>query len=158
MNRDIEMSVFRFSWILISGLSLSHTGCGCKFSGVIIRAVMNTTKTFPPIGSQQFLDQLALVYHREIAARLMDSPVEVIGLARENLRRWIQVHEGTGTVYALKEWQILLDTKSIPELVAIITEDSDEGQRLRQSTPFAGVLSDHERTEIMTLYEERAFA
>lgn len=118
---------------------------------------MNTIKTFPPIGTHQFLDQLALVYHREIAARLISSPAEVIGLARENLSRWIQVHEGTGTVYALKEWQTLLDTKTVPELVAIITEDSDEGQRLRQSTPFAGVLSDPERKEIMTSCEERAF-
>lgn len=118
---------------------------------------MNTIKTFPPLGSHQFLDQLALVYHREIAARLMASPAEVIGLARENLNRWIQVHAGTGTVYALKEWQTLLDTKTVPELVAIMTEDSDEGQRLRQSTPFAGVLSDHERKEIMTRCEERAF-
>lgn len=118
---------------------------------------MDTIKTFPPIGSHQFLDELALAYHRVIAARLVASPEEVIGLARENLNRWIQVHEGTGTVYALKEWQALLNTKTIPELVAIITQDSDEGQRLRQSTPFAGVLSDQERKEIMTRCEERAF-
>lgn len=98
-----------------------------------------------------------MAYHREIAARLLASPAEVIGLARENLNRWLQVHAGTGTVYALKEWQTLLNTKTIPELVAIMTEDSDEGQRLRQSTPFAGVLSDQERKEIMARYEERTF-
>ena len=92
IKRVIEMSVFRFSWILISGLSLSHAGCGCKFSGATTLRVMDAIETFPPIGSQQFLDQLALVYHREIAARLIASPVEVIGLAREDLRRWIQLH------------------------------------------------------------------
>lgn len=114
-------------------------------------------KSFPPIGSHQFLDELALAYHRAIAMRLLASPKEVVELARENLNRWIQIHEGTGTVYALKEWQTLLETKTIAELAAIITEDSDEGQRLRQSTPFAGVLSDQERKEIMSRCEERAF-
>lgn len=118
---------------------------------------MKSIKTFPPIGSHQFLDELALAYHKAIALRLLASPEEIIELARENLNRWIQVHEGTGTVYALKEWQTLIETKTIPELVAIITEDSDEGQRLRQSTPFAGVLSDQERKEIMNRCEERAF-
>jgi len=119
---------------------------------------MNDTKALPPIGTHQFLDALALAYHQAIAFRLLNSPEEVIGLARENLEHWIRVHEGTGTVYALKEWQTLLDTKTVPELIAIITEDSDKGQRLRQSTPFAGVLSDQERKEIMTRCEERAFA
>lgn len=137
--------------------SLSHEGFGCKFGWAIIRRVMETTKTLPPIGTHQFLDQLALAYHRVIADRLRASPKEILELAKENLARWVRVHEGTGTVYALHEWQRLLETKTVPELVAIITEDSDEGQRLRQSTPFAGVLSDSERKEIMTYCEKRAF-
>ena len=112
-------------------MSLSHDSDGRKRSGAIIRSVMKSIKTFPPIGSHQFLDELALAYHKAIALRLLASPEEIIELARENLNRWIQVHEGTGTVYALKEWQTLIETKTIPELVAIITEDSDEGQRLQ---------------------------
>jgi len=35
----------------------------------------------------------------------------------------------------------------------ILTQDSDEGQRLRQSTPFSGVLSQQERLDIFRRYE-----
>lgn len=119
---------------------------------------MPTTAEQPiPMWSQQFLDKLALAYHRAIAARLLADPDEVLAVARDNLRRWLKVHEGTGAAYALEEWLTLLDTKTVPELISIITEDSDEGQRLRSSTPFAGVLPEEERKEIFARYEEGIF-
>jgi hypothetical protein len=34
-----------------------------------------------------------------------------------------------------------------------LTEDSHEGQRLRQSSPFSGILSQRERLEIFRRYE-----
>jgi len=111
-----------------------------------------------PLGSHQFLDKLALAYHRAIAARLLADPEAVLDRARSNLKRWMKVHAGTGTVRALEEWQRLLETRTIPELIAIMTEDSDEGQRLRQSTPFAGVLSEEERKEIFARCEKGIFA
>jgi hypothetical protein len=106
------------------------------------------------VDSHQFLDRLALAYHHAIAERLLASPEEVLGVARDNLLRWIQRHAGTGTVQALKEWQDLIETRTVAELAAIMTDDSDEGQRLRQSTPFAGVLSDDERREVFDRCEE----
>ena len=110
-----------------------------------------------PIGSHQFIDQLALAYHREIAARLLAAPDEVLNRARSNLKRWMKVHEGTGTVRALEEWQNLIDTLTLSDLIAKMTEDSDEGQRLRQSTPFAGVLSEQERKEVFARCEKGIF-
>jgi hypothetical protein len=95
-----------------------------------------------PLGSHQFPDKLALAYHREIAARLLADPEMVLNRARSNLKRWMTVHAGTGTARALEEWQALLETRTIPELVALMTEDSDEGQRLRSSTPFTGILTE----------------
>lgn len=106
---------------------------------------MTSTSAQPaPIGSQRFIDLVALDYHRLVAARLQADPATVLREARENLQRWLPVHKGSGSQLALLEWQQLLETKTVPELIAIITEDSEEGQRLRSSTPFAGYLSDDE--------------
>lgn len=109
-------------------------------------------------GSQQYIDYLALLYHREIAKRLRKEPEAVLNQARDNLRRWLKIHEGTNTVRALEEWQELIDALSVSELIAVIIEDSDEGQRLRSSTPFVGILSDSERKEIRIRCEENLLA
>jgi hypothetical protein len=69
----------------------------------------------------------------------------------------MKAHEGTSAARALEEWQELIDTRSVSELIAVMTEDSDEGQRLRSSTPFTGILSKAERKEIFARCEEEAF-
>lgn len=110
------------------------------------------------LDSHQFIDLLNLAYHRSVAARLLAGPEAVLTRARNNLQRWAKVHEGSGSAPALAEWQSLLDTCSVRELILIITEDSDEGQRLRPSTPFAGVLSLEERKELRQRCEVMATA
>jgi len=40
-------------------------------------------------------------------------------------------------------------------VLGILTEDSDEGQRLRQSSPFSGILSQRERLEVFRRYESQ---
>jgi hypothetical protein len=110
-------------------------------------------------GSHQFLDALALAYHRAVAARLRTEPKAVIEVARENIARWLSSGSfDAGTAASLHEWEEILDTSNSEQLMAVITEESDEGQRLRQSSPFAGVLTDEERLEIMTACEQAASA
>lgn len=118
----------------------------------------NTAAQPAPLGSQQFIDRVALAYHHLVAARLQADAATVLREARENLRRWMPVHEGSGSQLALLEWQRLLETKTVPELIAIILEDSDEGQRLRSSTPFAGYLTDAESLELWRRHAEASLA
>jgi hypothetical protein len=106
------------------------------------------------LDSHQFIDLVNLHYHREIAERLRDAPDETLGIARNNLRRWLKVHAGTGTANALVDWQTIIETRTVQELISIITEDSDEGQRLRQSTPFVGVLTKQERQDLFARCEK----
>jgi hypothetical protein len=54
---------------------------------------------------------------------------------------------------ALREWQTILSNHSLNEVLEILIEDSDEGQRLRQSSPFSGILSQRERLEVFRRYE-----
>ena len=111
------------------------------------------------LDSHQFIDFLNLAYHREVAARLLAHPEAVLNRARNNLQRWLAAyHPGESDARCFEEWQRLLATQTVPELIAIITEDSDEGQRLRSSTPFAGVLSLEERKELHKHCEEMATA
>jgi hypothetical protein len=86
-----------------------------------------------------------------VAERLRREPEAVIKIARENLARWKASGVfDEGELMLLSEWEKILTEASVEELIAIITEDSDEGQRLRQSTPFTGVLSEDERRKILT--------
>jgi hypothetical protein len=47
-----------------------------------------------------------------------------------------------------KEWEKLLGLQW-PQLRAILLENSDEGDRIRQSVPFGGFLSTEERTGLL---------
>jgi hypothetical protein len=46
---------------------------------------------------------------------------------------------------SLREWMKILDRKRADEIADMITSDTDEGQRLRSSSPFVGILSHEER-------------
>jgi frataxin-like iron-binding protein CyaY len=116
---------------------------------IIVSIMAGLLEQPAPIGSHQFVDKLALFYHYEIAKRLRTDPEFVIEKARSNLERWLATHvAGSAEAYCLEEWKTLLDSKTVPELITLITEDSDEGQRLRSSTPFTGILSAKERKEL----------
>ncbi len=111
------------------------------------------------LGSHTFLDDFALAYHRAVAERLRREPESVIAHARRNLNRWLDggaVEDGGAQ--ALEEWQAILDSPDIERLIAIITDESDEGQRLRSSSPFAGTLTPEQRLEILAACEQRATA
>lgn len=80
---------------------------------------------------------------RRIVAKI-DADPERRGLihARNVCERWV----AQGIVSA-REWQPLLD-KPWAEIRAILLDESDEGQRLRQTDPFCGILTPTERWEI----------
>lgn len=111
------------------------------------------------IGSHAFVDTFALLYHLAVAERLRENPEQVVNHAWQNLRRWMG-ENGVGAAerLTLEEWQELLDSSPVARLIEIITEESDEGQRLRSSSPFVGVLTPEERLEILDACEERATA
>jgi hypothetical protein len=109
-----------------------------------------------PLGSHSFLDEFALAYHRAVAVRLHAEPEAVLEHARRNLDRWAEGDAfGPGELTSLEEWRRILDEVDVERLVEVITDPSDEGQRLRSSSPFVGVLSPEERLEILAACEQR---
>ncbi len=90
-----------------------------------------------------FVDLFNLTLHRVVAEKLRRNPETVLRIARNNLKNWLKDKNP-----ALLEWQNILETKTTEEIIKIISQDTDEGQRLRSSSPFAGVLSEAEREKI----------
>lgn len=110
-----------------------------------------------PLGSHAFLDEFALAYHRAVAERLRAEPEAVLERARRNLHRWAEGDAfGPGELASLEEWRLILGEADVDRLIEIITDTSDEGQRLRSSSPFVGALSPEERLEILAACEQRA--
>ena len=110
-------------------------------------------------GSHAFLDDFALAYHHAVAERLSAEPEAVLEHARQNLDRWARSDAfGAGERASLEEWRAILLEADVERLIEIMTGTSVEGQRLRSSSPFAGVLPPEERLEVLAACEQRATA
>lgn len=100
--------------------------------------------------SHEWLDRRSLALHEAIAAKLETTP-SLLEIARANITRWL----GTTPTASLREWQVLLETAPLDEIVAVLRSREDRAARLRQSSPFAGVLTQGERREILYRYDPR---
>ena len=98
--------------------------------------------------SHEWIDKRSLALHEAVAAKLEAQP-ELLETARANLKRWLTSESSA----ALREWQRLLDTLPLPELLGLLRSPDEEAARLRQSSPFAGLLSPAERGAILGRYD-----
>lgn len=73
--------------------------------------------------------------------------------ARANLARWLQICDQR-SVPDLLEWQRLLGGP-VPELLAVLESTAERATRLRQSSPFCGILTPAERLAIIRQYHAR---
>ena len=103
--------------------------------------------------SHLFLDAVSLALHRAIAERLSQNPSYVLSIARNNLQRWLSRNAEP----AWREWQEILENSTPTTICEILSQDTEEGQRLRSATPFAGVLSESEREIIWCACAKRRF-
>ncbi|MDR3456650.1 MAG: hypothetical protein P4N60_04335 [Verrucomicrobiae bacterium] len=97
------------------------------------------------------IDQVSLELARRVAERLRGQP-EVIDFARANLVRWSQQNNfAPSLLRCYAEWQQIL-SRPVEEVCALLCSESDDAQRLRQNSPFAGVLSPAEVWEIKSRF------
>jgi hypothetical protein len=100
-------------------------------------------------------DQVSLELGSRIAAGLENHP-EWLELARANLDRWSRLnHNAPALLRCYDEWRGIL-SRPLAEITAILTATTDEGQRLRQNSPFVGVLSPQEVWEIKSRIRRHA--
>lgn len=93
--------------------------------------------------THQDIDQRSLQMVRRIVAKI-DADPERRGLAHAKrvCDRW-----ATQGIASAREWQRLLE-KPWEEIRALLLQENDEGQRLRQTDPFCGILTPNERWQI----------
>ncbi len=100
------------------------------------------------VRTHQEIDQRSLDLARAIAEKIDADPARAgLERARRVLDRWETI------VYAsdLKLWRQLLQ-RPWAEIREALLHSSEQGQRLRQSSPFCGILSPRERWAIWRRY------
>lgn len=94
--------------------------------------------------THELIDERSLALAQAIVAKIDRDPARA-GLvkARATCRRWHQERPFP----AVEEWLDILD---LPweQVREVLLDESEEGQRLRQSDPFCGILTPRERWEV----------
>ncbi|MEO7795552.1 MAG: hypothetical protein ABIV06_12350 [Thermoanaerobaculia bacterium] len=100
------------------------------------------------------IDLRSLELARAVVARI-DADPERHGLerARKTCSRWL----GSAPAPALEEWSRIL-VRDWTVIRSVLLDEGAEGQRLRQSSPFTGVLTPSERWEILRRFRDESSA
>src|SRR5947208_16099395 len=93
--------------------------------------------------SHEVQDSISLELAQRIASGLPQHP-EWIDFARANLERWSRLNANSPSLLrCYDEWKKIL-RRNISEVGTMLTAETEEGRRLRQNSPFAGILSPDE--------------
>lgn len=104
--------------------------------------------------THQEIDQRSLALARAVVS-VIDRDLERKGLrkARENCSRWYRVDRSP----AIAEWLAILK-QDWPQIRKVLLDKGEEGRRLRQNSPFCGVLSPRERWDIYRRFQHESKA
>lgn len=100
----------------------------------------------------RLIDERSLAFDRLIAGKLRSQPA-LVEKARGNLARWLETCS-PGARPALLEWQLLL-AGPLDELLAVMEATDERAIRLRQSSPFCGILTPDERLGVIRAFQAR---
>ena len=100
--------------------------------------------------THQRIDERSLAMARAIVEKIDRDPArEGLSRARAICERWHRNSQHP----AIAEWMSILQ-KPWEQVRGILLDPSEEGQRLRQSDPFCGILTPHERWAIYKEFRE----
>jgi hypothetical protein len=118
-----------------------------------IARVSNESEAPPTYSSHRLLEARSLAMHAVIARKIERDP-ELLEVARRNIERW-STQRSSDRLPWLSEWRELLN-QPWQTVAALITEPSENAARLRQSSPFAGILTNQERWRIYEAFRTSA--
>ncbi len=109
-------------------------------------------RKLPPVCSHQWIDLVDLAMHRAMARKIRREP-RLFKCAQRNLARWERLRRAcTGP---LREWKDILRNNDMEAVLRIATRADEHGERLRQASPFCGILTDREREAIWARYDAK---
>jgi hypothetical protein len=97
----------------------------------------------------RIIEARSLAMHCLAAQKIMRDPA-VLDRVRRTLDTW-RARYGKDRPRAMDEWELVLRLPW-PQIAAFITDPGERATRLRQSTPFAGVLGVRERERIYAAF------
>lgn len=103
----------------------------------------------------QVIDERSYEMHQVIADVLRRSPGQLV-----LVKTWIDRMLGNPDYSeqnkdALREWQRVIDLEGVRGVLAVLDDRGEEAVRMRQSTPFAVLMPQDKRLEILDKYEAR---
>ena len=102
------------------------------------------------------IEERSLALHREIAIKIRENPSLLLDV-RQRLEDAVGSERYSESVKdALREWVDILDHKPVSEIIELLIDPGEEAARLRQSSPFAGILSEAERRRVFNRFYESA--
>jgi hypothetical protein len=108
----------------------------------------NSNKTW-----HELLDDRSLEMDRVIAQKIRANP-KLVQIALANTGRWLANPDySESNRQEILEWKRIMETTTVAELVTLLESSSEEARRLRQSSPFCGILTMGERQAIFRKYE-----
>ena len=99
--------------------------------------------------THRVLEARSLAMHC-LAAQKVERKPALLKVVRRTLAAW-RSRYAAEMPRALDEWNAILK-RSWPEIASFITDPGERATRLRQSTPFAGVLSERERERVYAAF------
>jgi len=96
-------------------------------------------------------DLRSLELHKKIVEKLQKFP-ELWDIVDDNINFLKKKNASLSLAY--KEWEEILSTKLKIEIYNILSETTENAQRLRSSSPFSGILSEEERLEIFSSFSK----
>jgi len=100
----------------------------------------------PGLLKHRIIEARSLAMHC-LVARKVGANRRLLDAVRRRLATWTKRYGEGVPPRALGEWREILD-RPWPEIAALITDPGESAVRLRQSSPFAGVLTQAERRRV----------
>lgn len=81
---------------------------------------------------------------RRVASKIRRQPA-LFRHAVETLEHWKRVRRPNP---GLREWERILRRNSVEKVLSILTQENEEGNRLRQTAPFCGIMSQRQSNRL----------
>lgn len=91
--------------------------------------------------------------HRAVAGRLVRDPGAILAAAAINLRRLRRLHPEGGEWDWLDRWDAVL-AQGVEAVLEALTSSSIAAVRLRETSPFMGILPEGERQAVLAAFAE----
>jgi hypothetical protein len=92
-------------------------------------------------------DETSLAMHARIVEELERDP-SLLRIAKGNIARWSERNaDSPGLLACYREWDAIL-AKGLAEVIRVLKDESEEGDRLRHRSPFPGILTPQEVWQI----------